>query len=78
MAHSVLIVDDVAFVRKTLRDIFTEAGYTVVGEAADGADAVQQYAKLRPDIVTMDVVMPPLLRGENRQRELDRFREMHS
>lgn len=60
MAHSVLIVDDVAFVRKTLREIFTEAGYTVVGEATDGADAVQQYAKLRPDVVTMDVVMPQM------------------
>jgi two-component system chemotaxis response regulator CheY len=58
MAKTVLIVDDVAFVRKTLTDILTEAHYQVVGEAADGAQAVELYAKLRPDVVTMDVVMP--------------------
>ena len=58
MAKTVLIVDDVAFVRKTLTDILTEAHYQVVGEAADGAQAIELYAKLRPDLVTMDVVMP--------------------
>lgn len=60
MARTVLIVDDVSFVRKTLADIFTEAHYQVVGEAADGIEAVTQYAKLRPDVVTMDIVMPNL------------------
>ena len=58
MAKTVLVVDDVAFVRKTLTDILTEAHYQVVGEAADGAKAVELYGKLRPDLVTMDVVMP--------------------
>lgn len=58
MAKTVLIVDDVAFVRKTLADILTHGHYQVVGEAQDGAEAMQQYAKLRPDVVTMDVVMP--------------------
>lgn len=60
MAKTVLVVDDVAFVRKTLTDILTEAHYQVVGEAADGNKAVEMYAKLRPDIVTMDIVMPNL------------------
>ncbi|MDR3608556.1 MAG: response regulator [Oligoflexia bacterium] len=54
----ILIVDDVTFVRNTLREILTGAGYQVVGEAADGAEAVQLYSQLRPDLVTMDVVMP--------------------
>jgi len=54
----VLIVDDVAFVRKTLSEILTEAHFQVIGEAADGAEAVEMYARLRPDVVTMDVVMP--------------------
>lgn len=58
MAKTVLIVDDVAFVRKTLTDILTEAHYQVVGEAADGLQAIEMYGKLRPDIVTMDIVMP--------------------
>jgi two-component system chemotaxis response regulator CheY len=58
MAKTVLVVDDVAFVRKTLTDILTEAHYQVVGEAADGAKAIELYSKLRPDLVTMDIVMP--------------------
>ena len=58
MAKTVLIVDDIAFVRKTLSNILKEAHYQIVGEATDGADAVTQYIKLRPNIVTMDIVMP--------------------
>jgi two-component system chemotaxis response regulator CheY len=58
MAKTVLVVDDVAFVRKTLTDILTEAHYQVVGEAEDGAKAIEMYAQLRPDIVTKDIVMP--------------------
>ncbi len=58
MQKTVLIVDDISFVRKTLSDILTAAHYQVVGEASDGAEAVNLYAQLRPDIVTMDVVMP--------------------
>lgn len=58
MAKTVLIVDDVAFVRKALHQIFTQAHYEVVGEATDGLEAIAQYTKLRPDVVTMDVVMP--------------------
>jgi two-component system chemotaxis response regulator CheY len=60
MAKTVLIVDDIAFVRKTLTDILTQAHYQVIGEATDGSEAVNLYAKLRPDIVTMDVVMPQM------------------
>ena len=60
MAKSVLIVDDIPFVRQTLVQILSKAHYQVVGEAADGLEAVQQYAKLRPDIVTMDIVMPQM------------------
>jgi two-component system chemotaxis response regulator CheY len=60
MAKTVLIVDDVPFVRKTLADILTQAHYHVVGEAADGLEAFQMYGRLRPDVVTMDVVMPQM------------------
>jgi two-component system chemotaxis response regulator CheY len=59
-SRRVLIVDDVAFVRKTLNEILTEAHFQVVGEASDGAEAVEMYARLRPDVVTMDVVMPTM------------------
>src|SRR5688572_8027255 len=60
MARTVLIVDDVAFVRKTLAEILTRAHYQVVGEASDGAEAFALYQKLRPDLVTMDIVMPQM------------------
>ena len=60
MSRKVLVVDDVAFVRKTLSDLLTQAGYQVVGEATDGTDAVAKYTQLRPDLVTMDVVMPQM------------------
>lgn len=69
MAKTVLIVDDIAFVRKTLTDILTQAHYQVIGEAADGAEALNLYTKLRPDIVTMDVVMP-LMSGIDATRRI--------
>jgi two-component system, chemotaxis family, chemotaxis protein CheY len=58
MAKTVLIVDDIAFVRNTLNEILTQAHYQVVGEAKDGGEAIALYQKLKPDVVTMDVVMP--------------------
>jgi two-component system chemotaxis response regulator CheY len=58
MAKTAMVVDDVAFVRKTLTEILTAAHYQVVAEAADGQQAIEMYVKHRPDIVTMDVVMP--------------------
>ena len=55
---SVLIADDAAFMRMMLRNILADAGYEVVGEAEDGADAVAKYRELRPDLTTMDITMP--------------------
>ena len=59
MSHTVLICDDVVYMRSLLRDILSRAGgYEIVGEAQTGVEAVEQYKALRPDLVTMDVVMP--------------------
>jgi two-component system chemotaxis response regulator CheY len=58
MSKRVLIVDDAAFMRSSLREIFTRAGYTVAGEAKNGREAAELYARLLPDLVTMDIVMP--------------------
>ena len=44
--------------RSLLRDIMERGGLEVVGEAANGEEAVLQYQAARPDLVTMDVVMP--------------------
>lgn len=60
MAKTVLIVDDVPFVRKTLSTILVGAGYQVVGEAENGQKAMEMYLKLKPDLVTMDIVMPEM------------------
>ena len=54
----VLIVDDALFMRNTLRDIFSSAGFDIAGEADDGVQAVNLFRELKPDLVTMDIVMP--------------------
>lgn len=53
-----LVVDDALFMRKLIADLAIEAGWIVAGEARDGQEAVELYEKLRPDLVTMDLVMP--------------------
>jgi two-component system chemotaxis response regulator CheY len=53
-----LIVDDALFMRKLIGGVAVEAGWQVAGEAANGAEAVALYESLRPDLVTMDLVMP--------------------
>ncbi|MET1123830.1 MAG: response regulator [Archaeoglobaceae archaeon] len=56
----VLVVDDTAFMRKLLKNILFSAGFDIVGEAENGKQAVELYRKLKPDIVTMDIVMPEM------------------
>lgn len=58
MGQKVLVVDDAAFMRMMIKDILTKNGFDVVGEAADGNEAVAQYKELSPDLVTMDITMP--------------------
>lgn len=60
MANRILIVDDAAFMRMMIRDILTKNGYEVVGEANDGAQAIEKFKELRPDLITMDITMPEM------------------
>lgn len=60
MGKKVLIVDDAAFMRMMLKDILTKNGYEVVGEAENGAKAVEKYKEVTPDLVTMDITMPEM------------------
>ena len=56
----VLIVDDAAFMRISIKNMLTKNGYEVVGEAENGLVGVELYKELQPDIVTMDITMPEL------------------
>lgn len=60
MSNKVLIVDDAAFMRMMIKEILTKNGFTVVGEASDGVQAVEKYKELGPDLVTMDITMPEM------------------
>ncbi len=54
----VLIADDAAFMRMMIKNILTQNGHEVVGEAANGAEAVSKWTELTPDVTTMDITMP--------------------
>ncbi|GGG21865.1 chemotaxis protein CheY [Lysinibacillus alkalisoli] len=60
MSKRILIVDDAAFMRMMIKDILSKNGFEVVGEAADGQQAVEKYNELKPDLVTMDITMPEM------------------
>jgi two-component system chemotaxis response regulator CheY len=60
MAIKVLIVDDAAFMRMMIKDILSKNGFEVVGEAENGAKAVEKWQELRPDLTTMDITMPEM------------------
>ena len=60
MSHTVLVCDDAIFMRTMIGDILTQAGFEIVGEAESGLQAVQKYRELKPDLVTMDIVMPDM------------------
>lgn len=72
MSHTVLVCDDAVFMRTMLGDILQQAGFTVVGEADSGAKAVAKYKELRPDLVTMDIIMPDM-GGIEAVREITTF-----
>jgi two-component system chemotaxis response regulator CheY len=60
MGKTILVVDDAAFMRMMIKDILSKNGYEVVGEAENGAVAIEKYRELNPDLVTMDITMPEM------------------
>lgn len=60
MTRRVLIVDDAVVMRMMIKGILAKSGFDIVGEAQNGVEAVEKYVELRPDLVTMDVVMPEM------------------
>ena len=60
MAFRILVVDDSRLARTLVKNALAAAGFEVVGEAANGRQAADMYFQLRPDVVTMDVIMPDM------------------
>jgi len=58
--QTVLVCDDAIFMRTMISDILSQAGFEIVGEAESGVQAVEKYKVLKPDLVTMDIVMPDM------------------
>lgn len=54
----ILLVDDAAFMRKVIKDTLSKSGYSELFEAVDGADAVEKFEEIQPDLVIMDITMP--------------------
>ena len=53
-----LVVDDAMFMRDMIKEIFNDERYEVVGEAANGEEAIEKHEALEPDVTTMDLIMP--------------------
>lgn len=58
MSKKIMLVDDAAFMRMTIKNCLTKAGYDDIIEAPDGQAAVEIYQKEKPDLVIMDITMP--------------------
>ncbi len=54
----ILVADDASFMRQMIREIVESEGFEVCGEASDGIEAIDEFKRLQPDVVTMDIVMP--------------------
>lgn len=55
---TIVIVDDSALIRRTLRDLVESAGYTVVAEGTNGEEGLEAYEEYKPDLITLDITMP--------------------
>lgn len=53
-----MIVDDAAFMRASIRKMIETENYSIVGEAENGEDAVRKFKTLKPEVITMDITMP--------------------
>ena len=60
MKKRILVVDDALIMRRRIRDVAEQAGWQLAGEAKNGEEAVELYQRTKPDLVTLDIVMPKL------------------
>lgn len=57
---NLMVVDDAAFMRMTIKKMVSAHGHTVVAEAGNGVEAVKKYIECKPDIVLLDITMPEM------------------
>jgi len=55
---SILLADDLAFIKMVQKEVLNKKGYSVIGEASDGIEVIEKYKQLKPDVVIMDITMP--------------------
>ena len=60
MKAKILIADDSANMRSILKDLLLRNGFDVAGEAENGKEALELYEKIKPDVVTLDIMMPEM------------------
>ena len=60
MKKTILLVDDAPIMRMMLRDVLEANGYEIIGEAGDGGEAIELYKEFKPDLVSMDIIMPEM------------------
>jgi two-component system chemotaxis response regulator CheY len=58
MKHRILVVDDSFYMRTMLKNMLSDAGYIIVGEAGDGETAIKMASETNPDLVTLDLILP--------------------
>lgn len=61
MSKNVLIVDDSLYMRTLIKDALEEGGYTIVGEASNGEEAIDLAFELQPDFITLDNILPDMI-----------------
>jgi two-component system chemotaxis response regulator CheY len=61
MKKTVLVVDDSMYMRTLIKDALIDAGYDVIGEAANGESAIDQAMALNPDLITLDNILPDMI-----------------
>ncbi|MBC8351600.1 MAG: response regulator [Planctomycetes bacterium] len=58
MSKRLLVTDDALIIREMIKDVAQEHGWEIAGEASNGAEAIERFKELRPDVTTLDLVMP--------------------
>ena len=61
MGKSVLVIDDSMYMRTLIKDALEEAGYNIIGQAANGESAIDQAMELNPDLITLDNILPDMI-----------------